>query len=434
MKDNAKRVLIAVLCVCLAGALIWAIAGQIAQSRYKLRLKSMYERSYYSFVGSMDELEVNLSKLMVTGAPEQEVLLLSRVSRLAEDTSREMASLSAGDESVSEMMDFVNRLGDYCAVLCQSAAEGQPISQTDRENLAAMLERQAELGEMVRRLDASVLTSLEMDEVEPGGQEDPFSLSVEPETQVPALIYDGPFSQAATGEPKALGQETITQEIANSVAAAFLGTERVKSVASMHGIEGEIPTFGVQVETLDAGTLFVQVTKQGGKVLLVMPESSPKESNYTVEQCRQSAEGFLRERGFGAMEAGYWQMYSGLVVFNFCAVLDGVRLYPDQVKVQVSMETGYVIGLEAGNYWRNHVERQLEEPVLTQAQAVDRVLGLEVTNVRLCVIPMLQKEKFCYEISGQRDNDRYLIYINALDGRVENILKLLLEEDKEMVV
>lgn len=96
MKDNAKRVLIAVLCVCLAGALIWAIAGQIAQSRYKLRLKSMYERSYYSFVGSMDELEVNLSKLMVTGAPEQEVLLLSRVSRLAEDTSREMASLSAG--------------------------------------------------------------------------------------------------------------------------------------------------------------------------------------------------------------------------------------------------------------------------------------------------------------------------------------------------
>ena len=73
MKDNAKRVLIAVLCVCLAGALIWAIAGQIAQSRYKLRLKSMYERSYYSFVGSMDELEVNLSKLMVTGAPEQEV-------------------------------------------------------------------------------------------------------------------------------------------------------------------------------------------------------------------------------------------------------------------------------------------------------------------------------------------------------------------------
>ena len=62
MKDNAKRVLIAVLCVCLAGALIWAIAGQIAQSRYKLRLKSMYERSYYSFVGGMDELEVNLSK------------------------------------------------------------------------------------------------------------------------------------------------------------------------------------------------------------------------------------------------------------------------------------------------------------------------------------------------------------------------------------
>ncbi len=435
MRDNIKRGAAAALCVALIAALIWGISGQIARRRYRIRLENMYERSYYSFVSCMDDLEVDLNKLMVTAAPEQELLLLSQVSRLAMEAERELTDLNVREEAVSGMMGFVNRLGDYCESLSETAAEGAPISDADRENLTAMLKRQAELGEMVRALDMDDLVGTGGEAVEPKAEDpDPFRAAVEPESEVPALIYDGPFSEGATGPARALPEETITQEIACSLAAAFVGQERVESVTEMQGIEGELPTYGVEVLTGDAGRLFLQITRQGGQVLMMMPETSPRETNYTVEQCRQSAEGFLRERGYGPMEAGYWQMYSGLVVFNFCAVQDGVRLYPDLVKVQVSMETGCVIGLEAGNYLRNHVQRELPECKLSQAEAVERVIGVDVTGVRLCVIPLLEKERFCYEVTGQRGEDKYLIYINAGNGRVENILKLLLEEDKEMVV
>ncbi len=434
MKQRYRNLLLGGLCLALAAALVWAVAGQIARQRYLLRLRSMYERSYYSFVSSMDDLEVNLSKLMVTDAPEQELALLGEVSRLAQTSCRELSALPAGDEAVGELMGFVNRLGDYCDSLRVSVADGQPLSEADQESLFAMLGRQIELSEMMRALDVNRLTDIQAEIPEPDGEENPFYESIRPETELPALIYDGPFSQAAQGPLKGLGKESITQEIALSIAKAFVGENRVLSVSPGQELGGEIPCFGVQVETEDAGSLFLQITKQGGQVLLMMPERSPTQTRLGVEQCRQSAEAFLQERGFGPMEADYWQVYSGIVVFNFCALQDGVRLYPDLVKIQISLQDGQVIGFEAQNYLHNHTRRDLPQAKLTQAQALEKVKGLEILSCRLCVIPVWQQERFCYEVGGQRDGVRYLVYINAETGRVENLLKLLLEEDKEMVV
>lgn len=425
---------VAFLLVALVGTSIWGIVGQVNRARYRVRLKTMYERSYYSFVTAMDDLEVNLSKLMVSDAPEQDVLLLSRVTKLAGDTGRELSALTVDGNATAEVMNFVAKLEDYCQVLAQQTAEGRPISAVDRENLGSMLERQLELNNMVRGMNVDALSNVDAGHVEPNTEENPFYASIEPETQVPALIYDGPFSDAAVGKPKALDGEWIDEVVAQSVALGFVGEERVTAIQSSHGMEGDMETYGLTLDTRDAGRIYMQITKKGGHVLMMMPETSPKESNYSVEQCRQSAEGFLYAHGYGLMEANYWQMYSGIVVFNFCPVVDGIRLYPDLVKVQISMETGQVIGFEAGNYLRNHVQRSLPEPVLSQSEALAKTQAIEIGAVRLCVIPTAGEEKFCYEISGKRGDDRYLIYVNAQTGRVENILKLLLEDDKEMVI
>lgn len=433
-RTKVLRVTALALGALLVVALIWAISGQVARTRYRLKLSSMYERSFYAFLGGMDELEVNLSKLMVSAVPEQDVLLLSNVSRLAGETQRELAALNQGDENVSEVMEFVTRLQDYSNVLVEETAKGGTLSQSDRENLGYMLARQEELGELAKTLDAQALIDTDAHAAEKGAEGDAFAAAVEPETQIPALIYDGPFSQGARGEPKGLGSEALTREMAPQVATAFLGTGRVQQASVTGETMGEIPCWLVEAETSDAGRIHLMLTKQGGRVLMASPESSPPEANYTVEQCRQSAEGFLRERDFGIAEASYWQMYQGLIVFNFVPVQDSVRLYPDLVKVQVSMKTAQVVGFEAGNYLRNHVDREIEMPAISKEEAVSKTQGITVEETRLCLIPTAASEKFCYELKGTRGEDTYLVYVNALDGRVENILKLLREEDKEMGV
>ncbi|MDR3085751.1 MAG: germination protein YpeB, partial [Christensenellaceae bacterium] len=429
---KATNWLIAALSLLFIASLCWGVIGQVARFRQQRVLESMFRRSYYSFVGSMDEIEVNLSKLLASSAPEQEVLLLTRVAKLAENGADALSGLPV-DESSEKLMGFVTRLGDYCGVLAQRGAEeGRALSQEERQGLQSLLGRQAELNAMAQSVDPSGLLRLDFAGKISLPETVPLLDLSQVQGEIPMLIYDGPFSEAAAGEPKNLGEEQINEEIALSVAQGFIGPERISSLAIAESAqEGEIPAFTVEAETTDSGKLSLQISKQGGKVLWMSPESSPGAANLSAQECQQAAESFLRERGLWPMEAGYWQMYSGMIVFNFCALEDGIRLYPDLIKLQVSMESGKVIGFEAGNYWRNHEARQLPAAAVSQGEAAALAGEIEVENVRLALIPSAAGEKFCYEVRGSRGGETFLIYINAESGKTENILKLLLEADKE---
>ncbi|MDR0929154.1 MAG: germination protein YpeB, partial [Oscillospiraceae bacterium] len=111
----------------------------------------------------------------------------------------------------------------------------------------------------------------------------------------------------------------------------------------------------------------------------------------------------------------------------------GVMLYPDLVKVQVRMDTGAVIGLEANNYWMNHVTRERLHPAITEDAARLAVSSkLTISAAQLCVIPLSdglgngRTEALCWEFDGQWNGDRYLIYIDAETGEELQVLKVVL--------
>ena len=129
------------------------------------------------------------------------------------------------------------------------------------------------------------------------------------------------------------------------------------------------------------------------------------------------------------------QQYDGMVVANFAAVQDGVILYPDQVKVQISMETGSVVGAECSMYLSNHERRLHLSPKLTSGQAQQMISGrLDVRSERLCVIPTDGGELLCWEFDGMFSGERYLVYVNALDGEAAEILRVTQTQDGETAI
>jgi germination protein YpeB len=126
------------------------------------------------------------------------------------------------------------------------------------------------------------------------------------------------------------------------------------------------------------------------------------------------------------MEASYYQVYDGLAVIHFAALQDGVLLYPDQLKLQIRMDTGEVVGLEAHQYLMNHTQRTNLAPALTQEQALESVSPqLAVEQVRLCVIPEGSSERLCYEITGTTNQQTYMVYIDAATGEEADVLMLM---------
>ncbi len=436
MNRKTTTAVIVALAVVLAGALTWGIVENVRQRSYRLRLQAMYERSFFELVGGMDDLEVKLGKLMVSDGAKQDVVLLSEVYRQADGAGRELSALPGAHESMEEVMAFVNRLSEFSGALTQKVARGESISRQDEQQLETLLERCKALNYTVQHLRAEDVTnvSLQAPLARPEEGEDPYAAFANPSTPVPSLIYDGAFSQAARTAPKALGTESVDEDAAREIARSFVGAERVKSVTAEQGVDGEIPCWGVVVDTIDAGVLHVQISKTGGHVLMMMPEYSPGETNHPIEICRQNALDFLKTREYGEMEAAYYQTNFGMITFNFVPVADGVRLYPDLVKVQVSMETGLVIGLEANNYLRNHVARDLPDDLKTEEEIRSLAVSLKVESVRLALIPKNGQEILCYELRGTSEEEDYLVYLNAQTAQAEDILKVVAQDEGEEVV
>ena len=159
------------------------------------------------------------------------------------------------------------------------------------------------------------------------------------------------------------------------------------------------------------------------------------EERLSVEQCIESGLNFLNNHGFGEMQPSYHQKLQGILTVNFASVQQGVLLYPDLVKLQISMADGSVIGLEAANYWRNHVHRTALTPELSLSQAQESISDrLEVRSSRLCVIPLETGEALCYELEAHLGDAQYLMYIDARDGSERRLLKRIRQPDGELVM
>ena len=419
----------------LAVALVAASGFAIAQTReldvyraelegYRGELDAMYKRAWWESVERLASLEVELEKLIISDSPEAASLRLSNIARQADGAAQNLGALPVERDGINAAMKFVNQIADYSAALNEGIAQGRPISDTDVGQLQSIQERLSEMNSIVYDMDALDNWA--------GGAASAIDMSAiaRENLSYPTLIYDGPFSDGARGGFKGLGTDKVDEQGALEVARQYAGGE-----PRLTGRTGSpVPGYEIVCAT-ESGELELFVSETGGRVLYMLPsydmvsQEVSASATQDVQGAISIATQYLRERGFAGMAANYTQRSEGAVVINFTATQGGVTLYPDLVKVQVA--GGRVVGLEAGNYWRNHVERALPPAELTYQQAMESVNSrLNVVSARLALIPTertdgpLPGERLCYEFTCTLGQSRYLVYIDAQSGQEASILKL----------
>ena len=105
--------------------------------------------------------------------------------------------------------------------------------------------------------------------------------------------------------------------------------------------------------------------------------------------------------------------------------------YPDIINVQIALDNGQVMAVEAMNYLMAHKEREIEKPDIPEEEARELASSTldRIENIRLAVIPKTSlREVFTYEVRGNVGDEIYLIYINAKTGNEEEILKVITGE------
>lgn len=419
MGVNRKTILaVSIPALLLAVAVAFGIWQWRSARALGVSLNSAKEKAYYSALDGLVNMETDLGKLLIAESYGQQALLLGHIASLAASVQENLTALPAAYGADADGMKFLTQTADYALSLATAAAEGKLLSERD---VAQLSELQQKCVELRRHLEngAGFVYEERADREKASG------------IDYPSLLYDGPFSDGTRmGRTKGLTGATITEDEAVAIATAFV--ENVRGATRAVDTGGPVPAYGVSL-TLSDLTITAAVTQQGGKVLWMAPETAGFDTQLDMDECILHAKAFLTSRGFGEMRESYYQRYDGIAVINFAAVQEDVILYPDLVKVQVRMDTGAVIGLEAGNYWMNHVKRERLHPKLTEAEARGHASSrLTIEAASLCVIPIEdgmgtgRTEALCWEFSGTYAENRYLIYIDSETGEELKVLKVVL--------
>lgn len=434
-KRNWMRAAVAVLAALLVCMTILNIAKSEELEAARLRISAVYEKAFYETCELTEAISANYRKLLVAGDGAQMQVLLGEISRQTQGAAGNLALLPLGEETISATIKFINQAEDFAETLSAKIAAGETVSEADYAAMERLSESAAKFSvgllKLLERFENGEAVFDARDYAETG-DETLYPLTGDA-AQYPVLLYDGPFSDGeAVGDYSMLkGERELTQAEAEAKLKAFIPAEEIAYTGSSH------PEVDCYEFRLVSGGMPISagVTRQGGHILYLLPETEVTGINLSVEELCDLARAFLISRGYGSMEMSYYSAYGGILTINFAAVQNGVVLYPDLLKLQLSMETGQVIGMDAHAYLRNHRERNIPAPAITAEEAMQRVSPrLKAQSARLCIIPQNRAEYFCYEIAAGDSTGDFLVYVDAQTGVERDLMQVISRDNGTLVM
>ena len=151
------------------------------------------------------------------------------------------------------------------------------------------------------------------------------------------------------------------------------------------------------------------------------------EEKISQEEANEIGKKFLEEKGFPSMKETYFTKLDNIVTVNYAYEYDGIIAYPDLIKVKIALDNGEMLGMEAQGYLNSHTSREFNDVELSIDDAREKINeNLEILSEGRAIIPTEWKsEILCYEFKGKVDDTDFLVYVNALTGKEEDILVII---------
>ncbi len=441
-----KIIILAIVCALLAAAVIGLAVGLAVYAdktaAARLDAENSYRSEYFKLLDSMLDIETNLSKMKVASTEAMQTELMLGTAINAELAGQSLNALAQGEYQLEPTIKFCNQIQDFARYIIKKIDYDEPITDEDYEILDQLYDASLELG---KRL-AAMRDNMQTDGyyfVDSLGDEDPFEEIVsgvdENTVHYPTLIYDGPFSDGLDDPvPHALDGEDISEEEAAGKVKEYLNDYDVTDVEYQSLCTGYFDCYLFSFETADGKSGSVQISKQGGHLVMFDVYEEMVMPTYDVAEGVEIAEQYCRTHGYEDMVAVWSTVSESELFVNLCYEYDGIIMYPDMIKIKVSLQTGRVIGFEALEYIFNHnredeVDYQVD---LTEEEVISGYKsGFEIQNVRLVVIPVgAGAEKLCYEVYGSYEGYRYFIYVDAEKGYELQVMQVIDSDDGELLM
>ncbi len=427
MKKNNNvfwYILTAVLSASTIVFLCLFLSFESSSKTYKNSLENNYKKSYYEVASNINDMEIDLSKIVATTDSSSLKTLLLGLNNNIVKTIDNINELPISYDKLTQTYQYLNRIYGYSYSLLESVLEGKSVSKSDYEQLGSIhsniLAIKYDLNNYYQGLDSS------FEIISDDNSFDDFSAGIinteSASSKVPSLIYDGPFSDSVLNrEIVGLPTGIISSDEGLQIVKEIFETADVKYLGFANG-KFEVYNYFVNKES----GLNVSITKQGGFLLNITSFASSSVKSMSIEEGITIAENFAKKLNIDNMYCVWSQVTGNILYVNLAKIENSIIYYSDLIKVKVDLSNGNIIGWEATNYATNNKTRKYSQSISFASAQSNLSSVLEVKERNYCIIP----DKYVGEISAYEfvctwKDYTYYIYIDSNTGEEVNIMRVV---------
>ena len=442
LESFRKWIIPGLLVLVLAAVGTWGYREYYDRQRLQNRAESQYQLSFHELSWHVDMISGQLAQLIVASSKEQNVLGLATVWRQVFAAQANIGGLPLAFVPLSKTEKFLFDAGEVSfALLSRVTQSNAGLADQDAEIIAELYDRAKLLKNELASMGAQILnrqlswTQVEMAALQFNGElEDNtiingFQLMEKKMEEYPEINLGDDFAQVKPDVKKVEGNMEISPGKAIEIARNWWFGQEDKHTGKLtyEGV-GDVPTYGIEFEPQSQETVpvYVDISKLDGTIIWAMRPKDSIGANIDLSNGERRGLAFLQAHGFNNMVLVKVEQQDTMGVYTFVPRQGEVLLYPDQVKVQVALDNGEITGYEGTPYYMFHKDRALPVASLSEVQLRKQISpNLNVELIRPALISNYWgKEILAWEVRGSYEEEKFVLFYNAITGSEEEISRI----------
>ena len=305
------------------------------------------QRSFYDFVGYVDNMETNMSKFFVATDEKGQQKILTSLTVQSNLADAALAELPIKDESKYLTSKYINQVGDYAKYLNNRLIDGYSLTEEEMNNMKELYKINLNLKNVLSDLSSRINENYDFSALSKNDANDiiiaQFNEMESNAMEYPSMIYDGAFSDGLDRkQARGIIGEEVTELEAVEIYKTLFGRYGIEKIDVTGMVENRgIDCYNILSQTKENGEVYAQISKQGGKLIMFNAYKDCEGLNVGEEESVVIAEEFINSLGIENMTC-VWSYTSGSTAYlNFAYDGGGIIAYPDLIKVKVCRERGY---------------------------------------------------------------------------------------------
>jgi len=437
-----SRIISLVLVLALVVAGFWGYREHKEKQALLLKAENQYQRAFHDLSDHMNRIQDELGKSLAVNSKQQLTPALTETWRMASEARNDIGQLPLSLMPLNKTMEFISDVGNYSYQVAVRNENKQALNEQEWQTLQKLYTRSKEIENQLADLQTAVITKnlrwmdaetalAQTDKKTDNQIVDGFRAMEKTVEQQKPLSFGPTMDRMKVNsklDAKTLTGNDVTPEQAASMIQKWRGLDSTKNISVKRNGKGELyPSYSITYTAPDKHKEFFEMTVKGGNITWFMNQRQVGNESLDLAQGENFAVNWLKAHGIDASAVVKTETYDNVGVYEVVGLKNGVRIYPDEVTVEVALDTGEVVGLNARDYVFHHKQnRSIPQTKVTKAKAqkmVSSKVQVQESNLAL-VLNDAKQEELAYEFIGTMDQDTFKIYISAIDGQEVGVEKV----------